>query len=237
LTRSTKLKLIYLTVFAVAMGFMESAVVIYLREIYYKDGFSFPLRPMHTSLAVVEVLREAATVIMLIGVGWFAGVNKLQRFASFIVAFAVWDIFYYVFLYIFLGWPESIFTWDILFLIPFPWVGPVWGPLLLCLLMITGSVFVIRQTDRLPGFSIPRIHWVSLIAGAAVCIIAFMWDYLAYQSSLWLPGKDQPLFTEIEGYVPSSFNHPLFFAGFLLMCLPVFYNIFLAARSASVKQG
>lgn len=212
------------------MGFMESAVVIYLREVFYKDGFSFPLRPMPASLALVEVLREAATVIMLVCIGWFAGVNKLQRFAYFNIAFAVWDLFYYLFLYVFLGWPESLFTWDILFLIPFPWVGPVWAPVLLCLLMITGSVFVVRQTARQPDFRIATIHWLLLITGAVICIIAFMWDYLAYHRTLWTPGAEQDLFSEIEGYVPASFNHSLFFTGFVLMCLPVFHNMRIAAR-------
>ena len=220
----------YVTVFSIAMAFMESAVVIYLREIFYKDGFSFPLRPMPADMAVVEVLREACTVIMLVCIGWFAGRNKLQRFAYFNIAFAVWDIFYYVFLYVFLGWPESWATWDILFLIPFPWVGPVWAPLLLCLLMIAGSVFVVRQTERLPGFRIARVHWALLIGGAVVCIIAFMWDYLQYHNRLWTPGTGTDLFSEIEGYVPASFNYPLFFTGFLMMLFPVAYNIYAAQR-------
>lgn len=228
--RSAQKTLVYVTVFAIAMGFMESAVVIYLRELFYRDGFSFPLRPMPASLALVEVLREAATVIMLVCVGWFAGKNKLQKFAYFNIAFAVWDIFYYVFLYLFLGWPESLFTWDILFLIPFPWVGPVWAPVLLCLLMIAGSVFVVRQTDRLPDYRISPAHWTLLIGGAVICIVAFMWDYLRYHRELWTPGSDSELFSEIEGYVPSSFNHSLFFLGFILMCFPVVYNMHLAKK-------
>jgi hypothetical protein len=170
---------------------------------------------------------------MLVCIGWFAGKNKLQRFAYFNIAFGVWDIFYYVFLYIFLGWPESLFTWDILFLIPFPWVGPVWAPVLLCLLMIGGSLFVIRQTEKLPEFRIARAHWALLISGAIVCIIAFMWDYLRYHNQLWAPGNDQDLFSEIEGYVPVTFNHRLFFAGFLLMLFPVVYNVYAARRRLS----
>ncbi|MDQ3016493.1 MAG: hypothetical protein M3R25_07230 [Bacteroidota bacterium] len=117
--------IIYVIVFAIAMGFMESAIVIYLRELFYPEGFRFPLIPIPHRLAVVEILREAVTVIMLICVGYFAGRNKVQRFAFFGLAFAIWDLFYYIFLYAFLGWPESIFTCDILFLIPVPWVGPV----------------------------------------------------------------------------------------------------------------
>jgi hypothetical protein len=218
--------LLYLIAFSIAMGFMESAVVIYLREIYYKEGFAFPLKPMSASLALVEVFREAATVIMLICVGWFAGKTKLQKFAYFNIAFAIWDLFYYIFLYVFLGWPESMFTWDILFLIPFPWVGPVWAPCLLCLLMIAGSLFVIDRTRKDPAFRIPVLHWALLIGGAVICIIAFMWDYFNYRKELWTPGSDRDLFSEITGYVPSAFNYPLFFAGFILMALPVVYNIY-----------
>lgn len=226
-------KLVYLSCFAVAMGFLESAVVIYLREIFYKDGFEFPLRPMPANLALVEVLREAATVFMLIGIGWFAGTTKLQKFAYFNIAFAVWDIFYYVFLYIFLGWPPSLFTWDILFLIPFPWVGPVWSPILLCLLMITGSVHVIKQTTLNPDFSIKPVYWFILIAGAIICIIAFMWDYLRYSKALWTPAGNSGLFEEIEGYVPTDFNHPLFFTGFIMMSFAVFYNMRLTRSARS----
>jgi hypothetical protein len=225
--------LFYLTAFSVAMGFMESAVVIYLREIFYKEGFSFPLKPMSPSLALVEVFREAATVIMLIAIGWFAGRTKLQKFAYFNIAFAIWDLVYYIFLYIFLGWPESLFTWDILFLIPFPWVGPVWAPCLLCLLMIAGSLFVIRRSREDPEFRIPKLHWALLIGGAVTCIVAFMWDYLNYlpagrqsRNGVWTPGSDQDLFSEISGYIPSAFNYPLFFVGFVLMAVPVFYNMY-----------
>jgi len=231
----TTKKILYVTAFAIAMGFMESAVVIYLREIFYKDGFSFPLRPMSPALALVEVFREAATVIMLVCIGWFTGKTKLQRFAYFNIAFAIWDLFYYIFLYIFLGWPQSLSTWDILFLIPFPWVGPVWAPCLLCLLMIAGSLFVIRRTERDPDYSIPILHWSLLISGALICIIAFMWDYLSYHQNLWTPGSDKDLFAEINGYIPSAFNYPLFFVGFLLMAFPVVRNMYKPGEHAGRK--
>src|SRR5690348_14185303 len=111
-------KLIWLSLFAIAMGFMESAVVIYLRKILYPGGFQFPLMPISNDLAMVEIFREAATMIMLVGIGILAGRSVKEKFAIFIFCFAVWDIFYYVFLKIFLDWPQSLMTWDILFLIP-----------------------------------------------------------------------------------------------------------------------
>src|SRR5271167_2605871 len=97
----------WLTLFSIAMGFMETAVVIYLRKVYYPRGFQFPLVPIEPSIALTEFLREAATIIMLLGIGILTGKTRAQKFAFFIYCFAVWDIFYYVFLKIFLNWPES----------------------------------------------------------------------------------------------------------------------------------
>ena len=119
----------WITVFAIAMGFLETAVVVYLRVLLYPGGFSFPLAIMPHSLAIIEIYREAATLVMLIGIGYLSGKNGTTRFAFFLYAFAVWDLFYYVFLKIFIHWPESWMTWDILFLIPTNWVGPVVAPI------------------------------------------------------------------------------------------------------------
>src|SRR5262245_57041808 len=118
------------------MGFLEAAVVIYLRALYYPNGFAFPLVPIAPALAGVEVWREAATVVMLLAVGWLAGKNAAQRLAFFAYGFAVWDVIYYGALYATTGWPESLFTWDVLFLIPVPWVGPVGSAVLVACLMI-----------------------------------------------------------------------------------------------------
>jgi hypothetical protein len=73
---------LWLTVFSVAMGFLETAVVVYLRELYYPAGFAFPLAPIETSVAVTELLREAATLLMLLGVGVLAGRTAVQRFST-----------------------------------------------------------------------------------------------------------------------------------------------------------
>ena len=91
-------QLTWLIAFSVAMGFLESAVVVYLRAIYYKEGFQFPLIAMDTTLAITELLREAATLVMLVGVAALSAQSAYRRFSFFLIAFAVWDIFYYVFL-------------------------------------------------------------------------------------------------------------------------------------------
>src|ERR1044072_1504154 len=90
--------LVWLTIFSIAMGYLETAVVVYLRKLYYPGGFNFPLVPVTLDIAKTEFWREAATLIMLVGIGVLAGKNKTQRFAYFLLSFAVWDIFYYVFL-------------------------------------------------------------------------------------------------------------------------------------------
>src|SRR5580700_5945650 len=109
---------ILLTVFSIAMGFMESAVVIYLRALYYPHGFDFPLLPVTPQISYVEFFREAATIVMLLIIGKLAGRNPAEKFSFFLFCFAVWDITYYVFLYVVLKWPPSLYTWDVLFFIP-----------------------------------------------------------------------------------------------------------------------
>ena len=104
---STTKKITWLTLFSIAMGFMETAVVIYLRKIYYPSGFQFPLIPVDTNVALVEFLREAATLIMLLAIGILTGKTASQKFAYFIFCFAIWDIAYYVFLKILLNWPAT----------------------------------------------------------------------------------------------------------------------------------
>ena len=221
-------KTVYLLVFAIAMGLLESAVVVYVRAIYYPIGFKFPLVPMHSSLTQVEIFREAATVFMLIAVGYLAGNTKLQRFAYFTLAFAIWDIFYYVFLYLFLGWPQSLSTWDILFLIPMPWIGPVWAPCLLSVIMIVGSLFAIYETSKYPNFKLTKKQWFMLISGAFTCILAFMWDYYSTvsQSTFINPFSSEKLFSEMTNYIPHSFNTGLFTIGLALMIAPIVTHIY-----------
>jgi hypothetical protein len=228
-------KIIWLILFAIAMGMLESAVVIYLRELYYKDGFGFPLKTIPVSIARVETWREVATIVMLAGVGILTGINRLQRFAFFVLAFAVWDLFYYIFLYLFLGWPESLRTWDILFLIPAPWVGPVWAPCLLCLLMIIGSIYIIGKTEKENNFIISRFYWGLMISGSLICIFSFMWDYIFWSgNSSWSFFSEQALFEDIKTYVPQHFNTGLFLTGFLMMLTSVILYIRKNKKVSSV---
>ena len=171
---------VYITIFAIAMGFMESAVVVYLRELYYPDGFDFPLNAIGQNIGITEILREAATLIMLIIAGIFAGRTKTEKFGFFIYCFAIWDICYYIFLKLLLGWPASFLTWDILFLIPTTWVGPVISPVINSLTMILLAVLISYFTNFSSAIKISRIEWILFITGSVVIIISYIEDYLNY---------------------------------------------------------
>src|ERR1035437_10974400 len=106
--------LLWTGIFAAAMAFLESAVVVYLRALYYPEGFVFPLKMMDQQILVTEIFREAATIVMLFTIGVISTKSWISRFAVFIYAFAIWDIFYYIYLVFLLGWPPSLLTWNLL---------------------------------------------------------------------------------------------------------------------------
>lgn len=217
----------YLFLFSIAMGYLEASVVIYLRTLFYPNGFQFPLVPITPDIAVVEFLREAATIVMLICIGAVAGKNAVQRFSLFIFCFAVWDIFYYVFLKIFAGWPSSLLTWDILFIIPVPWVGPVLAPCVISLTMILLTLVVVYFHERDVHVNISIREWFLLSVGSFLVVSSFMWDYVVYilnngDTSIWTPMSGGGLFSEVSHYIPQSFNWVLFIAGELFLLWGIF---------------
>ncbi len=130
-----KLRLSVLALYALAMALLEAAVVVYLRALYYPQGFlvksAADLAAIPRSVYFIELLREAATLLMLAAVAWLAYRSRRHRIWAFIFAFSVWDLGYYLFLYLFLRWPASLAVTDVYFLIPRPSLGPVWVPLVL----------------------------------------------------------------------------------------------------------
>ena len=217
----------WLTIFSIAMGFLETSVVVYLRELYYPEGFKFPLVPVTRDIATTEFFREIATIIMLIGAGVMAGKNSLQRFVFFLYSFAIWDIFYYVFLKVLLNWPESLFTWDILFLVPVPWVGPVIAPCIISLSMIVFTFVVVYFQEKGKHVHITFMEWILFIFGSITAIVSFMWDYIIYVSSygadkgVWTLSSNKNMFEEIKNYVPQHFNWWLFWIGQGIICLVI----------------
>lgn len=213
-----------MTLFCIAMAMLESSVVIYLRELYYPTGFQFPLKATSYTIAVTELFRELATLIMLLGIGMLAGKNKSERFAWFIYSFAIWDIFYYVFLYLIINWPLSLLDWDVLFLLPMMWVGPVWAPLFLSLLMILLAQFILYFFRHRYDANLKLHEWILLITGALIVIIAFCKDFYLYMTSHFptVPGPQlffsKHSFDYAAQYVPVSFDVVLFLFGCVIIC-------------------
>lgn len=200
------------------MGFLETSVVIYLRKIYYPDGFRFPLVEINNDILLVEILREFATMIMLLVIGIFAGKTKLQRFALFIFSFAIWDIFYYVFLKIFLNWPDSLFTPDILFLIPVPWVGPVLTPIILSISMIVLSIVIIRHESLQKPKLLQKKDWLLLILGSLIAIISFLINFIKSMEEMMMSSVfGDPMSIELIESKFSPLNWTVFAIGELLI--------------------
>jgi len=199
--------------YAMAMAWVESAVVFYLR--YMMDRIEpyqpNPL-PMIGGFALVELPRELATLIMLLAVGMLAGKTWRARIGYAAIAFGVWDIFYYVFLRIICGWPHGLLDWDVLFLIPLPWWGPVLAPVLISLLMILWGTLA-SQFERLPHLVLSNWRvWIIHSIGSALALYVFMADSIAASHG----GYDA-----IRTVLPQRFNWPLFLIALLLMAAPV----------------
>jgi hypothetical protein len=143
-----KYRLIWCGAFAVAMGYFEAALVEYLRALYYPEGFAFPLRDIPARMLRIEAGREVASLLMLAAVGILAGRGLMDRFAGVAYCFGVWDLTYYLFLELFEGWPPSLMTEDLLFLVPWPWVGPVWAAAGVSLALIGAAIAIWRLIDR-----------------------------------------------------------------------------------------
>ena len=201
-----------LFLFAISFGYVEAAVVVYLRAIYdpvrarlhpeRSPHDLFPLitpqeladaGPENPRRLLIEIGREAATMVMLGSVALAVASNLHQWIAAFAIAFGVWDICFYAFLKLMIHWPESLSTWDILFLIPLPWVGPVWAPVLVACSMIVCGLISLRAGGIRGRFP----HWSGVLAGALVIIVAFVWDFRNTSA----------------GGLPNPFNWPLFLLG------------------------
>jgi hypothetical protein len=199
-------------IFAIAMAWVEAACVFNLRVLVDRiDPYQANPLPFHGVLGQIELAREAATLVMLATLGLLAGRTRYAQVGYTAIAFGVWDIFYYVFLRIMGSWPRSPLDWDILFLLPLPWWGPVIAPVLIALLMIVGGV-----QATWPGFgerasSIPRAMWYSPVIGIALALYVFMADAI----SALLQGLD------VTTVLPTTFKWPLFSVALVLMALPI----------------
>lgn len=184
---------LWVVTFAVAFAWVEGSIVVYLREIWFDGLFCFPVvkawegdRFVVDDLMRIEFGREVATIIMLVAVGCATGKNALQKFCFFMIAFGIWDIFYYIWLWVMVGWPDSLMTWDLLFFVPLPWVGPVITPVLIALAMSAAGSLIIYYDEK--GYT---IHWrwydwvIESVCGLLI-ITAFCWDW---KNIMRLPGS------------------------------------------------
>ena len=210
---------VWLTLLSIAMAFLETSVVIYLRKLYYPGGFNFPLSVMDKDVAFVELFRELATLVMLLGAGFIAGRTKTEKFGLFLFCFAVWDIFYYIFLKITLDWPKSLLTWDVLFLIPTTWVGPVIAPVILSVIMIVFALVISSFTNQNIKTRINPLEWILLVFGSVILIIGFVFDYVKFMLRFFsLPeifslANTTKLMEKASTYIPVSFPWFIFFPG------------------------
>lgn len=198
--------------FAAAMAWVESAVVYYLRTMIHRiDPYQPNPLPIIGGLGPMEMAREAATLIMLLSVGILAGRSWRSRLAYAAIAFGVWDIFYYAFLKVICGWPHSLLDWDILFLLPLPWWGPVWAPVSIAGLMILWGTLVSQFENQAAG---RNSCWASLLnlLGTGLALYVFMSD------SLRVAGQGVEA---IRNVLPAPFNWPLFCVALGLMAAPV----------------
>ena len=198
--------------YAMAMAWVESAVVYYLRlHINRLEPYQPNPLPVIGFLGPVEAIREAATLVMLLTVGMLAGRNWRARLGYSAIAFGIWDIFYYVFLKAMYGWPHSLSDWDILFLLPLPWWGPVWAPVAISLLMIIwgtlASEFEVTNSIR----PLRRL-WLLNFAGMAIALYVFMADCIHARDG----GIDA-----IRNVLPQHFNSGAFSVALMLMGAPV----------------
>lgn len=200
-------------VFSLAMAWTEAAAVMYLRvpadRVQPYQVNPFPSLP---AIGWIELVREAATLVMLAAVGMLAGTSLRSRFGFFLIAFGLWDIGYYLCLKWMGGWPASLLDWDVLFLLPLPWWGPVLAPVLISLLMITlGGLLSLSPIDRIsPQAS--AVAWAGFACGALLALTVFIWD-AAQAASNGISAVLQVL--------PERFLWPQFLAALGLMALPL----------------
>ena len=205
-----------LWLFGIAFGYVEASVVVYLRTVYGLDGE--PLFPLITeltdnqsTLTRIEALREFATLILMFSPAYLFSRRHLYRFMAYGIVFGIWDLFFYLFLKLQLDWPNSLFTYDVLFLIPTVWVAPV-----LCPLLISGSLVFFGSTYlSFSGSRVVRqptiVHWLLGVVGGALVLYSFTNESAYY----------------VSGGLPPRFSWGIFGTGYglaLLAALHFFYQ-------------
>jgi hypothetical protein len=199
--------------FAVGMAWVEAASVYYIRTLTDRiEPYQANPLPLAGILGHVELVREAATLVMLLTVGMLAGRTWRKGLGYTAIAFGVWDILYYVFLRLICDWPNSVFDWDVLFLLPLPWWGPVLAPVCIAMLMIVWGTFATQTADRGRATPLTWTLWGLNALGVSLALSVFMADSL------------RTVHQGLEAtrhLLPTSFNWPAFWVALLLMAAPM----------------
>jgi hypothetical protein len=209
-TNSSLRRIIFgLIAFGIAFGFLEASVVVYLRVIGHSVRAAagippdalFPLIKIeqigsYLRIVKIEAGREAATIVMLVAIALAATRDARSWLAAFSLVFGVWDLAFYASLRLLTGWPASLANWDLLFLLPVPWTGPVLAPSIVAASLVVGGILALmRQPAR-----VDLIAWTLLLAGGAVVFVSFIWEW-----------RDV-----VAGMMPTNFPWLLFAAGELM---------------------
>ncbi len=207
--KENKRLVVWLMVYAIAMAYLEAAVVVYLRELYFPENILkiFPPKLFNQRDALVELGREVATIVMMGAVALISERrNRVRMFAAFVLQFGIWDVFYYIWLKVLIGWPVSWSEWDILFLIPWAWLGPWITPVVIALIFIVWGWMILSTSSE--------VQWGKMgvglfIGGAILALIAFLQP--AFQ--LLVSGESQ----RIQQFYPTTFWWWLYLPGVLIM--------------------
>ncbi len=199
--------------FAAAMAWVEAAVVVYLRTLISRlEPYQSNPLPQTADLGTTELVREAATLVMLAMVGGLAGGTGRQRLGYAMIAFGVWDILYYAWLRLICGWPASLFDWDILFLLPMPWWGPVLAPVLVAALMTIGGTLISQFEGPAGGLWPSRLAWGLNLGGVALALYVFMAEALRAAAG----GVEA-----VRNALPQTFDWRLFLVALALLAAPI----------------
>ena len=213
--------------FAIAMAWVESAVVVYLRVPMGRvNPYQANPLPSMPSADWIEVVREAATMVMLFTVGWLAGRTWRGRLGYAFLIFGVWDIFYYIFLVPMCGWPQSLLDWDLLFLIPLPWWGPVIAPMLIAVLLIISGVLLAISEQRQESIWPHKWALIACVSGTGLALYTFM------ETPLQIIGMGEEA---IRQALPTVFNWPIFIIGVVLMAAPIVDMVQQSWQSKTTK--
>ncbi len=217
-------KFCLVVVFAVALAYFEAAVVVYLRTIFYPHGFTFPLSnfgqtDLWKQLLVTEVGREAASIVLIFTAASLFGQTVRQRFAFFMIIFAVWDIFYYIWLKVLVGWPASIMDWDILFLIPAVWASPVLAPVIISVILLVFAAIILYRDLFGNVLKVLFFDWLRFVIAGLIVVLSF---YVAGRGIA-------------ESSFKSHFSWPVFTLG-VILASAVFFKCLLKSPNPELKD-